>query len=89
MDRIFNDVDTGAIPALRHWKGVEVIMDETMSVDGPIVIQGGTHQDTIRLTFNDWFAMVQPRVGTFTELDQQTGNRCFANREDMDMSIGA
>ena len=82
MDRIFNDVDRGAIPPLRHWSGVEVIMDETMRVDGPIVIQGGTHRDTIRLTFNDWFAMVQPRVGAFTELDQPASNRSCVDRED-------
>lgn len=85
MDRIFNDVDTGAIPPLRHWKGVEVIMDESMRVDGPIVIQGGTHQDTIRLVFNDWFEMVRPRVGAFTELDQPTSNQPFIDREDVGM----
>lgn len=85
MDTIFNDVDTGAIPPLRHWEGVEVIMDETMRVDGPIVIQGGTHQDTIRLSFSDWFGMVQPRVGAFTELDHPVSNRPFADREDMGM----
>ena len=62
MDRIFSDVDTGAIPPLRQWKGIELIMDETMKVDGLIMIQGGTHQDTIRLTFSDWFGMVRPRV---------------------------
>ena len=85
MDRIFVDVDTGAIPPLRHWEGVEVIMDETMRVDGPIVIQGGTHRDTIQLDFNDWFEMVKPRVGAFSELDQPAAHRSFADREDMGM----
>ncbi len=85
MDQIFSDVNTGAIPPLRHWKGVKAIMDKTMRVDGPIVIQGGTHQDTIRLTFNDWFGMVRPRVGAFTELDQVAPNRAYVDIEHMGM----
>ncbi len=82
MDRIFVDVETGAIPALRHWKGVEVIMDETLRTDGEIVILGGTHQDTVQLSFNDWYAMVQPRIGMFTEPENVMGNRPFVDREE-------
>jgi prolyl-tRNA editing enzyme YbaK/EbsC (Cys-tRNA(Pro) deacylase) len=85
MDRVFDDVDTGAIPPLRHWKGVEVIMDETMRVDGPIVIQGGTHRDTFRLAFRDWFSMVQPRVGAFSEQDHPAPSQSFVDREDTGM----
>lgn len=83
MDQIFNDVDTGAIPAMRHWQGVEVIMDESMRVDGEIILQGGTHRDTVRLAFSDWYNMVQPRVGAFTELDNMAGSRSFSDREDL------
>ena len=61
MDRIFEDVETGH-PALRHWKDVEVVMDESMEVDGEIVLHGGTHRDTVRLQFRDWFDMVKPKV---------------------------
>lgn len=83
MDRIFGDVETGAIPALRHWKDVEVIMDESMKVDGEIVLHGGTHRDTVRLQFRDWFDMVKPRVGAFTELENRAGSRMFSDREDL------
>ncbi len=81
MDRIFNDVDTGAIPALRHWKDVEVIMDESMRVDGEIVLQGGTHRDTLRIAFADWYDMVQPKVGAFTDLENAAADRLFSDRE--------
>ena len=81
MDRIFNDVDTGAIPALRHWQDVEVIMDESMRVDGEIVLQGGTHRDTLRLAFSDWYNMVQPKVAGFTELENLAMDRQFSDRE--------
>ncbi len=83
MDRIFNDIETGAIPALRHWKDVEVIMDEAMETDGEIVLQGGTHEDTVQLRFRDWYDMVQPRVGAFTELENLAGNRPFSDRDDI------
>jgi Ala-tRNA(Pro) deacylase len=83
MNQVFNDVDTGAIPALRHWKDVEVIMDESMKVEGEIVLQGGTHQDTVRLAFSDWYNMVQPKVAAFTELENLAGDRPFSDREDM------
>lgn len=75
MDRVFDDVETGAIPALRHWEGVDLIMDESMKTDGPIILQAGTHQDTISLDFRDWFHLVRPRVGAFTEPRLQPPNR--------------
>ncbi len=83
MDRIFTDVETGAIPALRHWKDVDVIMDEAMKVDGKIILQGGTHEDTVELDFRDWYNLVSPRVGAFTELENRAGNRMFSDREDL------
>jgi len=82
MDQIFNDCETGAIPPLRHWKDVAVVMDATMRVAGDIVFQAGTHEDTIRLKFNDWFALVNPRVESFTEPDNATSVAVFSDRED-------
>jgi Ala-tRNA(Pro) deacylase len=68
MERIFSECEVGAIPPLRHWKNVEVIMDIAMDVAGDILIQAGTHHDAIRLNFKDWYEMVQPRVESFSEL---------------------
>jgi Ala-tRNA(Pro) deacylase len=67
MEEFFNDCEVGAVPALRHWKGVDVLMDRSMNVDGKIVFQAGTHQDAVRLDFRDWYELVQPQVATFTE----------------------
>lgn len=63
----FGDCEVGAIPALRHWQGVDVLMDFSMKVHGDIVFQGGTHCDAVRMNFDDWFDIVQPRVGSFTD----------------------
>jgi len=75
MDRVFRDVDTGAIPALRHWNDVEVVMDESLRTEGRIVLQGGTHEDSISLDFREWYALVRPRVGAFSELRSQSAFR--------------
>jgi Ala-tRNA(Pro) deacylase len=67
LARHFTECEVGAIPALRHWDGVDVVMDEHLRCDGDVYILGGTHRDAIRMTFADWFAMVNPRVGQFTD----------------------
>jgi hypothetical protein len=58
-----------------------------MKVDGEIVLHGGTHRDTIRLKFSDWYDMVQPKVGAFTELENLAGHRPFSDREDLGTGV--
>lgn len=67
LQQYFADCEVGAIPALRHWKDVEVIMDGTLNVDGPIVFPAGTHRDAVCINFDEWFGMVNPRVEFFSE----------------------
>ena len=67
MAQFFTDCEPGAIPALRHWGGVDVIMDANLQVKGDILIQAGTHRDAIRMRFDDWFGMVNPRVELLSE----------------------
>jgi Ala-tRNA(Pro) deacylase len=69
MDRFFPDCVRGAMPALRHGRDVEVLMDESMRNDGDIVFQAGTHLDAVRLRFADWFELVKPRVADFSRLE--------------------
>jgi Ala-tRNA(Pro) deacylase len=67
LRNLFPDCEVGAIPPLRHWPGIEVIMDGALRTDADIVFQGGTHSDAVRLRFDDWFQMVKPRVEAFSE----------------------
>ncbi len=67
LKRFFPDCEVGAIPALRHWPGAEVIMDGNLVGNGDIIVLGGTHRDAIRMKFDDWFEMVNPRVEEFSE----------------------
>ena len=67
MEQFFTGCEPGAIPALRHWQGVEVIMDGHLHVNGEILIQAGTHNDAICMYFDDWFNLVNPRVELLSE----------------------
>jgi Ala-tRNA(Pro) deacylase len=67
MEKYFTDCEVGAIPALRHWKGVQVLMDRLLNVEGDILFQAGTHKDAVRLNFRDWYELVQPQVVSFSE----------------------
>ena len=67
MEKCFADCEVGAIPALRYWKDVDVLMDRSLSVEGPILFQAGTHADAVRLNFRDWYEMVQPQVASFSD----------------------
>jgi Ala-tRNA(Pro) deacylase len=67
MAKFFTDCEVGAVPPLRHWPGVDVLMDRALEVEGDILFQAGTHADAVRLNFRDWYAMVRPQVGSFSE----------------------
>jgi len=66
MERFFDDCEVGAVPPLRHWEGVEVLMDRSLNVEGDIVFQAGTHRDAVRVNFRDWYKMVNPQVASFS-----------------------
>jgi Ala-tRNA(Pro) deacylase len=67
LEQYFSDCEVGAMPPLRHWKDVEVLMDPSLQVEGDIFLQAGTHVDAVRLSFRDWYEMVKPQVASFSE----------------------
>jgi Ala-tRNA(Pro) deacylase len=83
MGRIFGDCETGAIPPLRHWKDVAVLMDASMPDAGDLVFQAGTHEDAIRLNVRDWLGLVEPLVGSFSEPEHAAIGREFTDRGDV------
>jgi Ala-tRNA(Pro) deacylase len=67
MDRIFPGCESGAIPALRYRTDVPVLMDRTLTVEGNILFQMGTHSDAVLVRFSDWFDLVEPEIASFSE----------------------
>jgi len=70
MEQHFSECQPGAIPPLRLWKGVPVLMDRSLHVEGDILFQAGTHRDAVRLNFRDWYELVNPQVATFSEVPE-------------------
>ena len=58
----FADCEVGAIPALRHWRGVDVLMDGHLQTGGNILILGGTHRDAVRMRFDEGLTGFVQRV---------------------------
>lgn len=63
--RDFPDCEVGAIPPLRHWKGVEIWMDPSMDHYGEFLFQAGTHEDAILMDFKGWLGIVTPKKAEF------------------------
>lgn len=60
----FKDSDLGAEPPLRRG-AMEVWADESLEGAGEVLFQGGSHEDGIKMTFEDWFAVVRPKTANF------------------------
>ena len=67
LGRMFEDCELGALPALPHKKGVKVLLDEALAGPGDILFQAGTHEDAIKLRFEDWLKVAKPRIDSFSE----------------------
>lgn len=66
---LFPDCEVGTLPPLNHWNGIELWVDRGMETkSGEMLIQAGTHQDAIRLRYEDWFRLVKPRLERFAIL---------------------
>jgi Ala-tRNA(Pro) deacylase len=65
----FTDCELGAVPPLRHWADVLILMDRhLMRLKGRLMFQAGTHEDAIEMEFSDWYRITQPREGNFTDI---------------------
>src|SRR5262249_26862085 len=41
MEQYFTECEVGAVPPLRHWKDINVLMDSTLGADDDILFQAG------------------------------------------------
>jgi Ala-tRNA(Pro) deacylase len=61
----FPDCEVGAMPPFGNLYGLPVYVDEALAEDETIVVQAGTHTDTIRLRYADFERLVRPTVARF------------------------
>jgi len=62
---LFPDSKLGAEPPFGNLYGVPVYVEESLTRVPYIVFNAGTHQDTIRLRYEDFDRLVQPTVYSF------------------------
>lgn len=61
----FPDCDLGAMPPFGNLYGVPVYVDEELSMDRDIAFNAGTHNELVRMRYDDFERLVNPIVGRF------------------------
>lgn len=58
----FPDCETGAMPPFGNLYGMSVFADENLARDKEIAFNAGSHRELVRLAWDDFVSLVQPRV---------------------------
>lgn len=59
---LFPGCETGAMPPFGNLYDLPVFVDESLSKDKEIAFNAGTHRELIRLSYEDFDRLVQPKV---------------------------
>ena len=62
---LFPDCATGAMPPFGNLYGVPVYVDKTLAEESHIVFRIGSHRETAKLAYADYYRLAQPAVGEF------------------------
>jgi Ala-tRNA(Pro) deacylase len=62
---VFPDCEVGAMPPFGNLYNVPVYVDRSLAEDETIVVQAGTHTDTISLKYADFARLARPTVVAF------------------------
>ncbi len=58
----FSDCEVGAMPPFGNLYGMPVFADESLSRDKEIAFNAGSHRELVRIAWDDFEKLVQPRV---------------------------
>ncbi len=61
----FPDCDAGAMPPFGNLYNVPVYVDRTLTEDAEIVFNAGTHDETMKVRYDDYARLAQPIVVGF------------------------
>ena len=62
MERLVAPCERGCLPPLGNLYSLKVIVSPTLTRDEQISFSAGTHTEDIRMSYDDWEALVQPKV---------------------------
>jgi Ala-tRNA(Pro) deacylase len=61
----FPECETGAMPPFGNVYGIDVFADESLAKDKEIAFNAGSHRELIRLSWEDFEKLVEPRIIRF------------------------
>jgi Ala-tRNA(Pro) deacylase len=75
---LFTDSDVGAEPPFGSLYGLPVIMDRSLAHPGPLILRGGSHEEALEISYEDFARIESPRLADFTMMAPSTPH--FRNR---------
>lgn len=67
LHEIFPDCDVGAMPPLGNLYNLPVYLEKDLTEDGEIEFNGGSHEEAVRMKFNDYMNITHPKVLHFAK----------------------
>ncbi len=66
FQQLFPGCEVGAMPPFGNLYGMDTYVDEMLKEDDDITFNAGTHTQVVRLAFEDFAKLVQPRIASFS-----------------------
>jgi Ala-tRNA(Pro) deacylase len=66
FEELFPDCEVGAMPPFGNLYQLEVWVDQVLTEDEFIVFRAGSHVETLKIQYNDYARLVNPKVGDFS-----------------------
>jgi Ala-tRNA(Pro) deacylase len=64
--KLFPDCEVGALPPFGSQYGLKTLVDESLTHDAEIIIEGNTHEESIRMKYADFERLERPQVAAFS-----------------------
>ncbi len=69
FEKLFSDCEEGAMPPFGNLYGIEEYVDSALREDEMIAFNAGSHIELIRMSFNDFERLTNPKIARFARKD--------------------
>ncbi len=66
FEELFPDCEVGAMPPFGNLYGMDTYVDGMLKEDDDITFNAGTHTQVVRLAYDDFERLVQPKIADFS-----------------------
>ena len=63
---LFPDCELGAMPPFGNLYGMKVFVEQSLSEDDEIAFNAGSHKELVKLSYDDFAKLVEPKVARFS-----------------------